>query len=72
MTLYYDTKKIAEQNVILTQIDGRIEEWDGLYVEGKGLILSQNYFERSSIDANNTLDTSEPLTRAIHMISHEK
>ena len=66
VTLYYDTKKVAEQNVILTQIDGRIEEWDGLYVEGKGLILSQNYFERSSIDANNTLDTSEPLTQAIY------
>ena len=66
MTLYYETKKTAEQNVILSQIDGRIEEWDGLYVEGKGLILSQKYLERSSTDANNTLDTSEPLTQAIY------
>ena len=66
-TLYYDTKTTAEQHQILTQINGHIKEWDGLYVEGKGLIMSKNYHERSSIDANNTLDTSEPLTQAIHM-----
>ena len=67
LTLYYDTKKAAEQNVILTQIDGHIQEWDGLYIEGKGLMMSENYHERSATDANNTLDTSEPLTQAIHL-----
>ena len=44
-TLYYDPEIAAEQNVILTEIDGHIEEWDGLYIEGKGLIMAQSYHE---------------------------